>query len=89
MFLLHFIVLLLMLIMIVRTDKIRYTRIFNPILLFLPLLIIYTIIVRVGVVSEYFYPRYFFANLSLMKNISLYGKFFSSASYVNVIGVIP
>lgn len=44
---------------------------------------------RVGVISEYFYPRYIFGYLSLMKNISLYGKFFSSSSYVNVIGAIP
>ena len=88
-FVLHFVVLLLMLIMIVRTDKIRYTRIFNPILLILPLIIIYFVIVRIGVIQTYFYPRYFSLYPSLIKNINVYGKFFTKGSYINILGIIP
>jgi hypothetical protein len=54
---LHFVVLLLMLAMLWRTGTIRYTRIFNPILLILPILVAYFVIVRVGVITQYFYPR--------------------------------
>ena len=54
----HLLLLLLHLGMIVRTESVRYTRIFNPILLLLPFLVAYTVIVRVGVLSNYFYPRY-------------------------------
>jgi len=49
-----------MLIMLWKTDKIRYTRIFNPILLILPILVAYSVIVRVGVIKSYFYPRYLY-----------------------------
>jgi hypothetical protein len=56
-FALHFLAFLLMLIMVVKTDSIRYTRLFNPILIFLPVVLIYAIVVRVGVISSYFYPR--------------------------------
>lgn len=78
----HFVLLLLMLIMLWKTDTIRYTRIFNPILLILPLLMTYSLIVRVGVIEQYFYP-------SLMKNISVYETFFKNISYINIIGIIP
>jgi hypothetical protein len=54
----HFVVLLLMLVTLVGTNNIRYTRLFNPILLFLPLAIGYSVLARVGVVTHYFYPRY-------------------------------
>ena len=52
-----FAVTLLHLIMVLRTEKIRYTRIFNPILMLLPFLIAYTLIARVGIISNYYYPR--------------------------------
>lgn len=52
-----FIVTLLHLIMVLRTENIRYTRIFNPILMLLPFLIGYTLIARVGIISNYYYPR--------------------------------
>lgn len=52
-----FMVTLLHLIMVLRTEKIRYTRIFNPILMLLPFLIGYTLIARVGIISNYYYPR--------------------------------
>ena len=71
-----------MLAMVVRTDTIRYTRIFNPILLILPWLVIYTVVIRVGVVTDYFYP-------SPMKDVGVIGSFFSSGSHVNIIGIIP
>lgn len=51
------VVVLLHLIMVLRTEKIRYTRIFNPILIFLPFLIAYTLIARLGIISNYYYPR--------------------------------
>lgn len=54
---LHFFIVLLHLIMIVKTDSIRYTRIFNPILLLVPFLIGYSLIARLGVVRSYYYPR--------------------------------
>ena len=78
----HFTVLLLMLIMIGRTDKVRYTRLFNPVLLFLPLLLGYFMLVRVGVITTYFYP-------SIMKDITVLGSFFTSISYINILGIIP
>jgi hypothetical protein len=56
-FILHFFIVLLHLIMILRTDSIRYTRIFNPILLLLPFLIGYSVVVRLGMLRSYFYPR--------------------------------
>lgn len=52
-----FAVTLLHLIMVLRTEKIRYTRICNPILMLLPFLIGYTLIARVGIISNYYYPR--------------------------------
>ena len=55
---LHALVVILHLIMLVRTLKIRYTRIFNPILLILPLVIGYFLVGRLGVLTEYIYPRY-------------------------------
>jgi hypothetical protein len=56
-FLLMLLVVLLHLIMVVRTETIRYTRLFNPILLLLPALIGYTVVARIGVVTTYFSPR--------------------------------
>jgi len=44
--------------MIYKTDTVKYSKIFNPIMLFVPFLIGYWIIVRIGVLGKYFYPRY-------------------------------
>jgi len=62
-FILHFIVVLLHLIMILKTDSIRYTRIFNPVLLLLPFLVGYSIIARLGVIRNYYYPRYYLIHI--------------------------
>jgi hypothetical protein len=53
-----FTVYVLHLVMVLRTEKIRYTRLFNPILVLLPFLIAYTLVVRLGVLQAYYYPRY-------------------------------
>lgn len=51
-------VVVLHLAMVLRTERIRYTRLFNPVLVFLPLLVGYTLVGRLGVAQSYFYPRY-------------------------------
>jgi hypothetical protein len=52
------VVVVLHLAMVLRTESIRYTRLFNPVLIFLPLLVGYTLVARLGVAQAYFYPRY-------------------------------
>jgi len=44
--------------MVYKTDTIKYSKLYNPIILFTPFLLGYYIVVRIGVLSEYFYPRY-------------------------------
>jgi hypothetical protein len=45
-------------VMVTKTDTVKYSKLFNPYFLFLPFLLAYWAVVRIGVLSDYFYPRY-------------------------------
>jgi hypothetical protein len=53
----YFLIVFLSFLMVYKTDTIKYSKLYNPIILFCPFLLGYYIIVRIGVVSKYFYPR--------------------------------
>ncbi len=76
--------------MISCTMKIKYNRLFNPILIFCPFLIAYYIIVRIGMFNTYFYPRYIFIIYSANKDDSaIILGFFKDIDYVGILGIIP
>ena len=54
----HSAIMILSFIMVTKTNTIKYSKLFNPIFVFLPFLFAYYVVVRVGVLSEYYYPRY-------------------------------
>lgn len=79
--------------MVYQTDTIKYSKLFNPILLICPFILIYWIIVRVGVLSDFFYPRYFsFIILyfsALNDDSDIITGYFTGIDYVGILGIIP
>lgn len=51
-------IVLLHYLMVYRTDTVHYSKLFNPIMLFVPFLLGYWVVVRIGVLPDYFYPTY-------------------------------
>ena len=69
-------------IMILKTHQVPYNKLINPIILFCPFLIVQWIIIRIGVVNNYFLPNGL-QNNEVLKN------YFINLNYVNFIGTIP
>ncbi len=44
--------------MVYRTNKVKYSKLFSPIMIFTPFLLGYWIIVKIGIIPTVFYPRY-------------------------------
>ena len=55
-FIIQLVIVLLQAIMIGFTHKVKYNKLVNPILIFVPLLIAQWVILRVGVADGYYYP---------------------------------
>ena len=70
-------------IMIGFTYRIKYNKLLNPILIFGPLLLIQWIIIRIGVLSNYFYPN------ALQDTNGIIVGFFTNFEYVNILGMVP
>lgn len=82
-FLLAFVVLVIFLIMLVLTKKIKYNKLLNPIVIFGPLLIVLWVICRIGVVTGYFFPS------ALQDQNGIILKYFTSGDYIGILGTVP
>lgn len=70
-------------IMIGFTYRIKYNKLLNPIFIFAPLLVAQWVIIRIGVIPEYFYP-----NALDDRNGTIMG-FLTNIEYINILGIIP
>lgn len=70
-------------IMIGFTSQIKYNKLLNPILIFGSLLVTQWIIIRIGVITDYFYP-----NALQDTNGTILG-FITKIEYINILGIIP
>ena len=70
------------LVMLYKTKKIKYNKLLNPIVVFGPFLLTAWILFRIGVVTSLFYP-------SAMTESSTILGYFTSGSYMGIIGTIP
>jgi hypothetical protein len=50
--------------MVWRTDRLKYSKLFNPVMIFVPFLLAYWIIIRIGVLPDQFYPTYLYCDLA-------------------------
>ena len=65
-------------------KSVKYNKIVNPIIFFAPLLLAQWIIIRIGVLDNYFTPN------ALQDDDSIILNYFSSAAnYIGVLGIIP
>ena len=71
-------------IMIGCSKNIKYNKIVNPIIFFAPLFLAQLIIIRIGVLNDYFAPNALHDTDSIILNY-----FSSAANYVGVLGTIP
>ena len=70
--------------MIACGKNVKYNKIINPIIFFAPLLLAQWIIIRIGVLNEYFAPNALNDNDNIILNY-----FSSAANYIGVLGTIP
>lgn len=67
------------------TYRISYNKLLNPIVIFVPFLIVQWIILRVGVLTGYFYPN----ALQDATYGNIIKNYFYNAKYINIFGIIP
>ena len=80
---LEFILLVGFTIALIKTEKIPYNKLFNPIVILVPLLIICWLFIRIGVLSDYFYPSAVNDYKDTIKG------YFKEGNYIGILGVIP
>lgn len=66
-----------------NTQKIKYSKIKNPIIFLMPFLLGYWVVVRIGVPSSFFYPSVLNDSKSIISN------YFKDVDYIGIIGIIP
>ena len=81
-FILQIVVVLAQWIMIWRSHQVSYNKLINPFVLFAPFLITQWIIIRIGVLDNYFAPNAIHDN-TIIKN------YFINGQYINILGTIP
>lgn len=81
-FILQILITLVQGIMIWRTHQISYNKLINPIILICPFLIVQWIIIRIGVVNDYFKPNG-------LQNNEVIKNYFINGSYINFLGTVP
>lgn len=77
--------------MVYNTQKIKYTKLINPIIIFSPFIIAYFLIVRIGVIQVHFYPKYFLIIFLSAFNDpqKIISSYFTSGDYIGILGIIP
>ena len=69
--------------MIGCTSGVKYNKLINPIIIFGPLLVAQWIVIRIGVINDYFAPN------ALHDNDNIILSYFQNGSYIGIFGIVP